>query len=62
MIRERRGPRRVRDLIVAHPQGEAFLQFARTGVAAAGGRMRIGFMAVPYASVFAASLIAARMR
>jgi 3-hydroxyacyl-CoA dehydrogenase len=34
LIKERTSPRRVRDLTVKHPQAEAFLQFARTSVAA----------------------------
>ena len=33
LVKEGKGPRRVRDLPVKHPQGEAFLQFAKTGVA-----------------------------
>jgi 3-hydroxyacyl-CoA dehydrogenase len=34
LLKEGRGARRVRDLPVTHPQGEAFLQFAKTSVQA----------------------------
>src|ERR1044071_4107322 len=33
LLKDGKGARRVRDLTVKHPQGEAFLQFAKTGVA-----------------------------
>jgi 3-hydroxyacyl-CoA dehydrogenase len=34
LVKDGKGPRRVRDLTVTHPQGEAFLQFAKTSVGA----------------------------
>ncbi|HTU66189.1 MAG TPA: 3-hydroxyacyl-CoA dehydrogenase NAD-binding domain-containing protein [Steroidobacteraceae bacterium] len=34
LLKDGKGPRRVRDLPMAHPQGEAFLQFAKTSVTA----------------------------
>jgi 3-hydroxyacyl-CoA dehydrogenase len=34
LLKEGKGPRRARDLPVKHPQGEAFLQFAKTSVSA----------------------------
>jgi 3-hydroxyacyl-CoA dehydrogenase len=45
LAREGKAPRRVRDLPVKHPQAEAFLQFAKTGVTA----VSRGFAAPPRA-------------